>query len=157
VGQGTLKQKLLAFHRQFETFIVSLLLLLLMLTVLIATLEFIYLFWRLVGERLREIEDLASLRSRMHTVFAGFLVLLLGIELMETVRMYLTEHVIHVEIVFLVAMIAVGRHVIELDHTRGEPMALFGIAALILALSAGYFLLKKSGPLVHSETDSAEE
>ena len=108
-----MKQLILDFHRRFETFIVCLLLLLLMLTVLIATLEFFYLFWTLVGDRVREMDSVELFRSGMHRVFAGFLVLLLGIELMETVRMYLTEHVIHVEIVFLVAMIAFG-----LAHAR---------------------------------------
>ena len=152
-----MKQLILDFHRRFETFIVCLLLLLLMLTVLIATLEFFYLFWSLVGDRVREMDSVDLFRSGMHKVFAGFLVLLLGIELMETVRMYLTEHVIHVEIVFLVAMIAVGRHVIELDYAQGEAMTLFGVAALVLTLSAGYFLLKRAGPPSHAETKGAEE
>ena len=82
----------------------------------------------------------------MHVVFAGFLVILLGIELLETVKMYLTDHVIQVEVVYLVAMIAVGRHIIEVDYAHVQPLTLFGTATLVLALAAGYFLLKRSGP-----------
>jgi uncharacterized membrane protein (DUF373 family) len=36
--------------------------------------------------------------------------------------------------VFIVAMIAVGRHVIEIDYESVEPMSLLGVAALVLAL-----------------------
>ena len=74
---------------------------------------------------------------------------------METVKMYLTEPVIHVEVVFLVAMIAVGRHIIEIDYAHVQPLTLFGTAALVVALAAGYYMLKRSGP--HPRTDTPEE
>jgi len=150
-----MKKLLLEFHEKFESFIVSLLLVLLMFVILVATGEFVLLLLVGLRERLSEINSLDFLQSRMHVVFAGFLVILLGIELMETVKMYLTEHVIHVEVVFLVAMIAVGRHIIEIDYMHVQPMTLFGTAALVVALAAGYYLLKQSGP--HPRTVTPEE
>ena len=39
-------------------------------------------------------------------IFGLFLLILIGIELLETIRAYLSEHVIHVEIVLEVALIA---------------------------------------------------
>lgn len=141
-----MRKILLDAHYRFETFIVSVLLVLLMVVILIATGEFVYLLFSGLWARLREIDSLDFMQSRMHVVFAGFLVILLGIELLETVKMYLTDHVIHVEVVYLVAMIAVGRHIIEVDYAHVEPMTLFGTAALVLALAAGYYLLKRSGP-----------
>jgi uncharacterized membrane protein (DUF373 family) len=145
-----MKTRLLSFHSKFESVIVSLLLVLLMVVVFLATLELVYLLGRGIHSR---ITDLDVLETRMHLIFGGFLVILLGVELMETVRMYLTEHVIHVEVVFLVAMIAVGRHIIELDYLRAPVWNLFGTAAIVVALSLGYFLLKKSQPM--TKTDSA--
>lgn len=150
-----MKKLLLEFHEKFESFIVSLLLVLLMFVILIATAEFVFLLFNGLRARLAEIDSLDYLQSRMHIVFAGFLVILLGIELMETVKMYLTEHVIHVEVVFLVAMIAVGRHIIEIDYVQAQPLTLFGIAALVVALAAGYYLLKRSGPHPRAETSEA--
>ena len=147
-----MRKLLLDFHEKFETFIVSTLLVLLMIVIFIATGEFIYLLFRGLGDRLREIETLDFMQSQMHVVFAGFLIILLGIELMETVKMYLTDHVIHVEVVYLVAMIAVGRHIIEIDYVHTEPFMLFGTAALVIALAAGYYLLKRSGPHPRAET-----
>ena len=57
--------------------------------------------------------------------------------------MYLKEDVVHVEIVLLVALIGISRHVIDLDFEHLGPHTLIGIAALIIALSLGYFLIKK--------------
>lgn len=142
-----MKNRLLSFHSKFESVIVSLLLVLLMVVVLVATLELVYLLVRGIHLRVVQITTLDVLESKMHLIFGGFLVILLGVELMETVRMYLTEHVIHVEVVFLVAMIAVGRHIIELDYLNAPVWNLFGTSAVVVALSLGYFLLKRSHPI----------
>ncbi len=61
---------------------------------------------------------------------------------LHTIKMYLKEDVVHVEIVLLVALIGISRHVIDLDFKHIEPLTIFGIAALIIALSVGYFLIK---------------
>jgi uncharacterized membrane protein (DUF373 family) len=61
---------------------------------------------------------------------------------METLKVYLTERAIHVEVVFTVALIAVGRKVIILDVKALPSVTLLGIAAIIVAMSFGYFLLK---------------
>jgi uncharacterized membrane protein (DUF373 family) len=151
-GSETMKNILLDVHDRFETFIVSLLLVLLMIVILIATAEFTYLLFHGLWARLTQIDSLGFMQSRMHVVFAGFLVILLGIELLETVKMYLTDHVIHVEVVYLVAMIAVGRHIIEVDYNHVAPMTLFGTATLVVGLSLGYYLLKKSGPHPRAKT-----
>ena len=39
-------------------------------------------------------------------------------------------------------MIAIARKVILLDLKKLEPVSLIGIAAIIIALSAGYYLVK---------------
>lgn len=142
-----MKEALLKFHDKFETFIVCILLILLMFVLAVATGLFTYIMFSGLMDRIRNINELDMIGARLHVIFGGFLVLLLGLELMETVKMYLTEHVIHVEVVFLVAMIAVGRHVIELDYQHGDPMMLVGTAAVVVGLALGYFLLKRSHPL----------
>jgi uncharacterized membrane protein (DUF373 family) len=81
----------------------------------------------------------------LHSIFGYFLLILIGIELIETVKVYLLDDSIRVEIVFLVAMIAIARHVIDLDYKSMNPLALLGIAAIMLSLTLGYFYLRKSG------------
>ena len=48
------------------------------------------------------------------------------------------------EVVFLVAMIAIARKVIILELKDLEPLVLIGIASIILALSLGYYFVKKA-------------
>jgi uncharacterized membrane protein (DUF373 family) len=92
----------------------------------------------------------ALLRHRMgflREVFSGFLLLLIGIELMKTVVMYLQSHVLHVEVVLTVAIIAVARHTIDLDLETANPLLLIGIGVVVLSLSLGYYLFRRSiGP-----------
>ncbi len=73
-----------------------------------------------------------------------FLLVLLGIELVSTLKAYLTENEIHREVVFAVALIAIGRKVIILDVKEISSLSLLGIAAMIISLFIGYFLVKRS-------------
>jgi uncharacterized membrane protein (DUF373 family) len=65
---------------------------------------------------------------------------LIGAELIETLKVYLKKDVIHVRVVLEVALIAVARKVIIEEPNNVPSLTLFGIAALILALGiASYF------------------
>lgn len=72
-----------------------------------------------------------------------FLLVLIGLELLETIRAYLDRREFHVEIVILVAIIAIARKVILLESPdTGE---LIGIALIIIALCGGYYLVHRAG------------
>lgn len=75
-----------------------------------------------------------------------FLTVLIALELIETVEVYFRKHSIHVEIVVLVAIIALARKVIILDLTKYEPLVLFALGFLVLALGATYFMVRKAAP-----------
>jgi len=77
-------------------------------------------------------------------ILGMFLLVLIGIELLETVKMYLAQKKMHVEVVFTVAMIAIARKVIILDVKEVSSLSLIGIGIIIIALSAGYFFLLKA-------------
>ncbi|MCF8034137.1 MAG: phosphate-starvation-inducible PsiE family protein [Desulfarculaceae bacterium] len=123
-----------------ERYTVLALLVMMLLVIVISTVELgIMLATDLINPpfmlfRINELLDL----------FGFFFVILIGLELVETIKMYLDQSKIHVEVVFLVAMIAVARKVIILDAKSNEPMVLIAVAAVILALSAGYYLVKRS-------------
>ena len=82
--------------------------------------------------------------EEMLEVFGFFLMILIGLKLLETVKAYFKEDKIHADVVFLVAMIAISRKVIILDLNKYSHGTLLGIAAIILALAAGYYFFKRS-------------
>lgn len=76
-------------------------------------------------------------------IFGLFLLVLIGIELLDSIKTYVTDNVIHVEVVLIVAIIAIARKVIILDINKYSPLTFVGIASIILALSIAYYLIKK--------------
>ena len=84
-------------------------------------------------------------------IFGLFMIVLIGIELLETIKAYLDEHIVHTEIVLEVAMIAIARKVIILDIKKEESLTLFrdcrhhpGPGGLLLFIKA--HLSPPSGP-----------
>jgi uncharacterized membrane protein (DUF373 family) len=77
-------------------------------------------------------------------IFGLFLMVLIGLELMESMRMYLKEHVIHAEMMLLVAITAIARKVIILDAKEIDPMLMFAIGFMVIALTAGFYLIRTS-------------
>ncbi|HNT53987.1 MAG TPA: phosphate-starvation-inducible PsiE family protein [Anaerolineaceae bacterium] len=73
-----------------------------------------------------------------------FLLVLIAIELLDTIIAYLDENVVHVEVVLEVAMIAIARKIIILDVKEVEPLAVVGIGVIIIALAAGFYVVKRT-------------
>ena len=84
--------------------------------------------------------------DQLFEIFGFFLLLLIGLELLETIKAYLSEQIIHSEIVLTVALIAIGRKVITLDVKAYEPLTLVGIASMIVAIAVAYYLIKRCYP-----------
>lgn len=77
-------------------------------------------------------------------IFGLFMLILIGFELIETmVKTYLSQSIDHAQIVMAVAIIAIARKVIILDVKDLSGVVLLGMAAIILALSIGYHLIKR--------------
>lgn len=128
------------FLKGFERVVVLALIGLMMLLIVAATVELIIL---IVG-RLSSPPILRVTVAELLDMFGFFLLILIGLELLETIKAYLNEHVVHVEIVLEVALIAIARKVIILDIKKMESLSLFGIALLILALAGAYYLERKA-------------
>ena len=82
-------------------------------------------------------------------IFGYFLLVLIGVELVETLKAYLKKDVIHVRVVLVVALIAVARKVIITEPNDVPSLALFGIAALILALGIASYFERKAKRDLH--------
>ena len=128
------------FLSKFESFTVIALLGMMVIVVSLATIELgIILYNQIVSPPLYILLDI----NDMLRIFGFFFMILIGLELIETIKVYLTKEVIPVEIIFLVAIIAITRKVIILDFKDLNPLTLIGIAAIILSLSFGYYAVKK--------------
>ena len=131
------------YLKRFEKIIVYALLIMMALTIFLATID---LGWILVKDIFSPPLFLVSVNELLE-IFGMFLLVLIGIELLETVKTYSAESKVHLEVVFMVAMIAVARKVIILDLKEVSNLTLMGLAAVILALSVGYYLIKRNHKL----------
>ena len=128
--------------RKFEHYLVIVLLAMMALVVFLSTVELgvIIVERMLTGKPHLFLLDISDLLE----IFGFFMMILIGLELIETIKIYLVDESIHVEIICLVAIVAVTRKVIILDLYKLPPVSLLGIAAIILALTIGYYFLKKA-------------
>mgnify|MGYP000023503445 CR=1 FL=1 len=125
--------------RAFETCIIIFLVVLMMVVVGLSALELAVMLWNQVRKPPYLLLNLPELLE----VLGFFMMVLIGLELLETIKNYLTQHALHVEVVILVAMIAISRKVIILDMKEMTPNSMMGIAFLLLSLAVSYFLIKK--------------
>ncbi len=111
---------------------------------LLATIELgYYLFKTILNSEylLIDLDDLMNL-------LGVFLLVLIGIELLDTIKIYLRRNVVHVEVVVLVAIIALARKVVVLKIEELTGNHVIGIGVSIVSLAVAYYVIKKSGLLV---------
>ena len=77
-------------------------------------------------------------------LFGQFLLVLIGIELLLTMKIYIQHRVIHLEAMLIVALIAIARKIIVLEPKELPEGTLLGIAVLVFALTLGYYLVRRS-------------
>lgn len=124
----------------FKQIVITALMVLMGLTVVLSTIDLAVL---IVKDALKPPFFLLA-QSDLLEIFGLFMLVLIGLELLETMRAYKIEHVIHAEIVFMVALIAIVRKIIILDVKDFEMHTLLGISALVIALTSGFYLFKRS-------------
>ena len=133
--------KALEVVTQFERIIYGALIALLMVVLVFAVGE---LAWLLISN-LSNAPILLLENHELTNVLGAFLLVLIGVELLDTMLEYFRENAIHVEIVVLLSIIAIARKVILLDPATTDGLELVGIGIIIIGLSAAYFLIRKAG------------
>ena len=139
MNSNRFSQSILHLIRSFETGIIIFLVFLMMIVVGLSALELAVMLW----EQMRKPPYLLLNFEEILEVLGFFMMVLIGLELLETIKNYLTQHALHVEVVILVAMIAISRKIIILDVKEITPQSMMGIAFLLLSLAVSYFLIKK--------------
>jgi len=141
------------YIKKFEKFIILILVFMMALVLLLSTIELGWIIYKdIVSEPifLLEINELLE-------IFGLFMLVLIGVELLETiVKTYMSQSTDHAQIVIAVAIIAIARKVIIIDVKDLSGPILLGIAAIIMALCTGYYLVKQKSSPRDSTPDQSE-
>lgn len=141
------------FARYIEKGIIHVLIVMMSIILVLATVELGYYLARNIffsDYLLMDLDDLMDL-------FGVFLLVLIGIELLDTIKVYLKQNQVHVEVVVLVAIIALARKIVILKVEQLAGETIIGIGVLIIALAIAYYLIKKAGLMVCRFDDDGEK
>ena len=129
------------FLAQFETLAIRAVQLLMSLIITLTLGILVYLMVEAVG-KVTQFQSVPELQPAVLRGFGGALLVLLGLELLESLKTFTVDHEVRLEMILIVSTIAVARHVILLDFEHVSGMTLLGVSALILALTTGFALVK---------------
>jgi uncharacterized membrane protein (DUF373 family) len=122
----------------FERYILVALVCLLMVVVAVSVLE---LGWMLVRD-LMSFQRMLLDAEETFTLFGLFLVVIIGLELLTTLKMYIRDGSVQVQVVLEVALIAIAQKIIILNAYGANPLTLFGVSAIVLALAGAIWLMR---------------
>ena len=125
---------------RFERIVTRTLLIMMAVVIVLATVELVWI----LGKEVLAPPYILLEPHELLELFGQFLLVLIGIELLHSMKIYAVRRVIHLEAVFIVALIAVARKVVVLDPKQLPEGILLGIAAITLALALGYYLVRRS-------------
>lgn len=141
------------YLHKFERAVIGALILMLVLVILLSVVE---LGWVLITDIVTPPIFILEIRELLE-LFGLFLLVLIGIELLETMKKYYTEGRVDLDVIITVSLIAIGRKIITMDPKSYEALTLIGMAAIILALFAGYWIIKKSNRGTPCEINQSKE
>jgi uncharacterized membrane protein (DUF373 family) len=132
--------KLSTFIKTYESLILVLLTAIMTVVVLVATVE---LGWLLLQYLLTPPVGLME-PDQLLDVLGMFLLVLIGIELLDTIRTYHAERVLRVEIAIVVALLAISRKVIVLNYKDLTSFSMLDVGVAVVAFAVAYYLLRVS-------------
>jgi uncharacterized membrane protein (DUF373 family) len=127
--------------KKYEKLMIQVLMVMMSLVLGLAVID---LGWLIIKDILESPFLLLSI-DQLLDIFGLFMLVVIGIELLETImKTYITQGQPHYEVVLSVAIIAIARKVIILDVKKVDSLSLIGMASIIVALTLGYFFMKRS-------------
>jgi len=109
----------------------------------IEIIELVYQFGKAIFTFGDEENRLLVTPEQTKKVLPVFFNILIAIELIGTFDSYMKEHSVKVQNILLIGLIAIGRKVLVLDIGHSDGLTNIGLASIIIALSLGYYLVKK--------------
>ena len=131
------------FKKQFEKIVFYILSGIVILYITVEIIELLYQFGKAIIVNEGDHDRLLISAEQTKKVLPVFFNVLIAIELIDTFNGYLKDSVIQVQSILLIGLIAIGRKLLVLDIGHADGLSNIGLAAIILALSLGYYLVKK--------------
>jgi len=129
--------------KKFEQAVFYLLAAILAVYIVVEIIELVYQFGKALLLSNEGSGRLLITKDQTQMVLPVFFNILIAIELIDTFNFYVKEHSIKVQSILLIGLIALGRKLLTLDVGHADGLSNIGLAALILALAGGYYLVKK--------------
>ncbi len=137
--------------KKFEVGVFYVLTVILLLYIAIEVIELVYQFGKAIITQDGDSERLLVTKDQTRKVLPVFFNILIAIELIGTFDIYVKENEIKVQSILLIGLIAIGRKLLVLDIGHSDGLTNIGLAAIILALSLGYYLVKKPSLITGSK------
>ena len=130
--------------KKFEVGVFYILSAIIVLYIAVEIIELIYQFGKALLTTGDTTTRLLITKEQTALVLPVFFNILIAIELIDTFNIYIKEHIIKVQSILLIGLIAIGRKLLVLDLGHADGLSNIGLASIIIALSLGYYLVKKS-------------
>jgi uncharacterized membrane protein (DUF373 family) len=137
---------------RFEKIISYILMVCVMCYIAFQTIELVWESIKSYSARIREV-GLDYTQEYGKSIFIIFFNILLALEILETVRVFDKDHDVKIRIILLVCIIAISRKVLTLDVKGSNPLAELALAALVVGLAGGYYLVTRSRKHEASQSD----
>lgn len=92
-------------------------------------------------DALEDLSQIVDIRASILDFIGEILLVVIILELVDTIKVYTKEHIIKVGSVLLVAITAVSRELIIFDYHAGDYLMLFGISAAIISLAVVFWVV----------------
>lgn len=125
--------------KRSEKIVISSLMIMMLLIVLLSIFE---LAWILLKDVLSPPLLILEINELLE-IFGMFLLVLIGIELLETLQVYSQSREFRAEVIILVAIIALSRKIITLDFKETSALTILALSAMMFSLMIGYYAIKK--------------
>lgn len=89
--------------------------------------------------------------------FGQLLLVVIGIELLDTIKSLLTESRAKADMVLLVAVTAASREIIIFNYDAADGAIIVGLGVLIASVATGYYLVKRANTLKGERSDNLRE
>ncbi len=129
--------------KRFEKIVFTVLVIILISYIAIEIIELLYQFAIAMFKGNNDDSRLFISNALLKEVLPVFFNILIAIELIDTFTVYVQKHSIKVLNILLIGLIAIGRKLIAYDFNDSDGISNIGLAALIISLAGGYFLIKK--------------
>ncbi len=85
-------------------------------------------------------------KSEVLEFFGELLLIIIGVELFDTIKVLLSGSHVKADMVLLVAVTAVSRELIVFDYENADGLVLMGLGLLIVGATIGFYLIRKALP-----------